>query len=124
MASRSFFKDRFLWLPAIIGLILMLLTLHVESYPVEGSTVAEDIQGTDLHIFLFISSMPAWITGIAVSSFLSVPFPAMACVMQIVIYGAAGRITGCVIDSFRNEPESFYNHIQRTLQSQRISTAS
>ena len=79
----------------------MLLTLHFDINPVEGSVVPEYIQGTGVHIFLFISSMPAWILAIIVGSFLPGPFPVMACFMQIIIYGALGKIIGRRIDSFR-----------------------
>ena len=97
MALRNFFNDKFLWIPAIIGLILMLLTLHFDINPVEGSVVPEYIQGTGVHIFLFISSMPAWIVAIILPG----PFPVMACFMQIIIYGALGKIIGRGIDSLR-----------------------
>ena len=87
----NFFKEKLFWIAAIVGLVFMLLTLHFDINPVEGSVVPEYIQGTGFHIFLFITSMPAWIAGLMVSSFLPVPFPVMACIMQILIYGILGK---------------------------------
>ena len=92
MVLRNFFKDKFFWITAFVGLVFMLLTLHFDINPVEGSVVPEYIQGTGLHIFLFVTSMPAWIVGLMVSSFLPVPFSGMACIMQILLYGTLGKI--------------------------------
>ena len=92
MSVRNIFKDTFFWVTAIIGLILMLLTLHFDINPVEGSVVPEYIQGTTVHIILFIATMPAWITGLMLSSVLPLPFPVMACTMQILLYGILGKI--------------------------------
>ena len=92
MLLKTFFKDIFFWIAAIIGLILMLLTLHFDINPVEGSVVPEYIQGTGFHIFLFVTCMPAWIIGLMISSILPVPFSVMACVMQVFLYGVLGKI--------------------------------
>jgi len=92
MILRNFFKDRFFWITAIVGFVFMLLTLHFDINPVEGSVVPEYIQRTGFHIFLFITSMPAWIVGLMISSILPIPFPIIACVMQILIYGILGKI--------------------------------
>lgn len=89
---RNLFKDKFFWISAFIGIALMLLTLHFNINPVESSVVPEYIQGTGFHIFLFITSMPAWIVGLMVSSLIPIPFPVMACIMQILIYGTLGII--------------------------------
>jgi len=70
----------------------MLLTLHFNINPVEGSVVPENIRGTAFHVFLFITSMPAWIAGLMVSNVLPIPFPVMACLMQILLYGILGKI--------------------------------
>lgn len=86
---------------AIIGLVFMLLTLHFNINPVEGSVVPEYIQGTGLHIFLFIASMPAWIVGLIVSSMLPIPFPVMACIIQILLYGLLGKIIRRGINFFK-----------------------
>ena len=101
MVLRNFFKDKFFWITAIIGLLFMLLTLHFDINPVEGSVVPEYIQGTGIHIFLFITSMPAWIVGLMVSSVLPVPFPIMACIMQIFLYGILGKIIRRGINFFK-----------------------
>ena len=101
MSLKNFFRDKYFWIAAIIGVVLMLLTLHFDINPVEGSVVPEYIQGTGFHIFLFITSMPAWIAGLMVSSFLPVPFPAMACIMQILIYGILGKIMRRGINFFK-----------------------
>ena len=101
MVLRNFFKDKFFWITAFIGLVIMLLTLHFDINPVEGSVVPEYIQGTGFHIFLFITSMPAWIAGLMVSSFLPVPFPVMACIMQILLYGTLGKIMRRGINFFK-----------------------
>jgi hypothetical protein len=97
---RNFFKDKFFWITAFVGLVFMLLTLHFDINPVEGSVVPEYIQGTGLHIFLFVTSMPAWIVGLMVSSFLPVPFPVMALIMQIILYGILGKIMRLSINFF------------------------
>ena len=89
---RNFFKDKFFWIPAIIGLIFMLFTLHFDINPVEASVIPERIRGTGIHIFLFITSMPAWIVGLMVSSLIPVPFAITACIMQIILYGILGKI--------------------------------
>ena len=91
MSLKNFFRDKYFWIAAIIGVVLMLLTLHFNINPVEGSVVPEYIQGTGFHIFLFITSMPAWIAGLIVNSFLPVPFPVVVCIMQILIYGMLGK---------------------------------
>ncbi len=101
MVSRNFFKDNFFWITAIIGLVFMLLTLHFDINPVEGSVIPEYIQGTGIHIFLFITSVPAWIVGLMVSSVLPVPFPIMACIMQILLYGILGKMMRRGINFFK-----------------------
>ena len=70
----------------------MLFTLLFDINPVEGSVVPEYIQGTGFHIFLFIASMPAWIVGLMISGVLPVPFPVMACMIQVLFYGILGKI--------------------------------
>jgi hypothetical protein len=92
LSLTNLFKDKFFWIGASIGLAFMLLTLHFDINPVEGSVVPEYIQGTGFHIFLFITSMPAWIAGLMVSAVIPVPFPVMACVIQIIFYGILGKI--------------------------------
>ncbi len=79
----------------------MLLTLHFDINPVEGSVVPEYIQGTGFHIFLYITSMSAWIVGIMASSFIPVPFPVMVCLMQILLYGILGKIIRRGINFFK-----------------------
>lgn len=79
----------------------MLLTLNFDINPVDGSVVPEGIQGTGFHIFLFITSMPAWIAGLMVSSILPVPFAVMACIMQIFLYGILGKIICRIINFFK-----------------------
>ena len=83
----------------------MLLTFHFNINPVDGSVVPQYIQDTGLDIFLFITCMPAWITGYIVgylaSFFLPVSFPVMACIIQILIYGALGIIVGRCINYFK-----------------------
>lgn len=83
----------------------MLLTFHFNINSVDGSVVPQYIQDTGLDIFLFITCMPAWITGYIVgylvSFFLPVSFPVMACIIQILIYGALGKIVGRCINYFK-----------------------
>ncbi|MFC1813331.1 hypothetical protein ACFL03_11660 [Thermodesulfobacteriota bacterium] len=50
---KNFFKDKFFWITAIVGLVFMLLTLHFDINPVEASVVPVSIQGTGFHIFLY-----------------------------------------------------------------------
>jgi hypothetical protein len=102
MVLRNFFKDKFFWITAIIGLIFMLLTLHFDINPVEASVITEHIRGTGIHIFLFITSMPAWIIGLMVSSVLPVPFAITACIMQILLYGILGKIMRLGIKIFHS----------------------
>lgn len=105
MSLKSFFIDKFFLIAAGIGLALMLLTLHYNINPVEGSVVPRHIQGTGIHIFLYISCMPAWIIGDIVTSLLGfllpVSFTFMACTMQILIYGALGKFLRRFINYFR-----------------------
>ncbi len=92
MLLKNLFKDKFFWITAIIGLVFMLFTLHFNINPVEGSVVPEYIRGTGFHVFFFITSMPAWIVGLMISSVLPVPFPVIACIIQILFYGILGKI--------------------------------
>ena len=79
----------------------MLFTLHFNINPVEGSVVPEYIRGTGVHILLFIASMPAWIVGLMISSVIPVPFPVMACIVQILFYGILGKIIRLGINFFK-----------------------
>jgi hypothetical protein len=99
----NFFKNKFFWITAIIGLAFMLLTLHFNINPVEGSVVPEYIQGTGLAIFLFITSMPAWIVGLMASGVLHVSFPLTACIIQIMFYGILGKLIHRTINFFRKQ---------------------
>ena len=108
MSLKNFLKDRFFWIAAIIGVVLMLLSLHFNINPVEASVVPQYIRGTGLPTFLFITCMPAWIIGYIVLYLLSLLFPisfisrilflAMPCIIQILIYGAIGKIVGRCIN--------------------------
>ena len=97
----NFFKDKFFWTTAAIGLVFMLFTLYFDINPVEGSVVPDYIRGTVFHIFLFFTSMPAWIVGLFVSDVIPVPFPVMACTIQILFYGILGKIFRRVINFFK-----------------------
>ena len=105
MSLKNFLKDKFFWIPAIIGVVLMLLTFHFNINPVEGSVVPQYIQGTGIHIFLFITCMPAWILGYIIGyliNFLfSISFLLTACITQFLMYGALGKIVGRCIHYFR-----------------------
>ena len=103
MMLSNFFKDKFFWITAIIGLVFMLFTLHFNINPVESSVVPESIQGTGFHIFLFFATMPAWIAGLMVSGVLPVPFPILACLMQILLYGIIGKIIRRGINFFKTQ---------------------
>ena len=107
MSLRNFFKDKFFWIAAIIGIVLMLLTFHFNINPVEGSVVPQYIRGTGIAAFLFITCMPAWIIGYIVLYLLSLLFPlsflfpilfqVTACITQILIFGTIGKIgVGCI----------------------------
>jgi hypothetical protein len=99
----NFFKDKFFWITATIGLVFMLFTLYFDINPVEGSVVPEYIQGTFFHIFLFITSMPAWIAALMVSGVLHVSFPVTACIIQILFYGILGKIIHGGINFFKTQ---------------------
>ena len=107
MSLKNFFSDKYFWIAAIIGVVLMLLTLHFNINPVEGSVVPQYIQDTGIHIFLFVTCMAAWILGLIighlVSSFLPVSFPAMACITQFFFYGALGKIIRCGINFLKTK---------------------
>jgi hypothetical protein len=45
--------------------------------------------------------MPAWIVGLIVSSVLPVPFPVVACIIQILLYGILGKIIRRGINFFK-----------------------
>ena len=81
----------------------MLFTLYFDINPVEGSVVPGYIRGTALHIFLFIACMPAWIVGLMASEILPVPFPVMACIIQILFYGLLGKIIRLGINFFKTQ---------------------
>ena len=81
----------------------MLLTLHFNINPVEGSVVPEYIRGTAFHVFLFIAGMPAWIAALMVSNVLPVPFPVTACIIQILFYGILGKMIHRVINFFKTQ---------------------
>jgi hypothetical protein len=36
--------------------------------------------------------MPAWIVALMVSTVLPLPFPVMACIVQVLLYGILGKI--------------------------------
>jgi hypothetical protein len=99
MPLRNFFRDRGFWIGAVFGLVCMLLTFHFNVNPVEGGVVAKSIRGTGLHVFLFVTSMPAYLTGLILGRLLPVPFPAMAFIVQIFFYGVLGWIVHCGIKS-------------------------
>jgi len=103
MLLRNFFKDKFFWVAATIGLVFMLFTLYFDINPVEGSVVPEHIRGTAIHIFLFIACMPAWIVGLTVSNILPIPFAMMACIIQILFYGILGKIIRLGINFFKTK---------------------
>ena len=83
----------------------MLLTLHFEINPVDGSVVPQYVQDTGLHIFLFVTCMPAWIIGYIIGYLVSflfpVPFAAMVCITQFFIFGALGKIVGRCVNHFK-----------------------
>ena len=116
MSLSNFFKDKFFWIAAIIGVVLMLLTFYFNINPVEGSVVPQYISGTGIATFLFITCMPAWIIGYIVLYLLSllfpvsfisrVLFPAVACIIQILIYGALSKIVDRCINYFKTPKHS------------------
>ena len=83
----------------------MLLTLHFNINPVDGSVVPQTVQDTGLHVFLFITCMPAWIIGYIIGYLVSflfpVPFSVMVCITQIFIFGALGKVVGRCINYFK-----------------------
>jgi hypothetical protein len=85
----------------------MLLTLHFNINPVEGSVVPQYIQDTGIPIFLFITCMPAWIlgyiVGYLVSFILPVSFPVMACITQFFLYGLLSKIIRCGINFLKTQ---------------------
>ena len=111
MPLRNFTKDKFFWIAAIIGVVLMLLTFHFNINPVEASVVPQYIRDTGISTILFITCMPAWIIGyivlyllsllFAISSISQILFPVMACIIQIIIYGALGKIGGHCVNHFK-----------------------
>ena len=96
MSLKKFFKDKIFWISAIIGVALMLFTLHFNINPVDGSAVPQYVQDTGLHIFLFFTCMPAWILGYIIGYLVSflfpITFPAMACITQFFLYGLLSKI--------------------------------
>ena len=111
MSLSNFFKDKFFWVAAIIGVALMLLTFYFNINPVEGSVVPQNISGTGIATFLFITCMPAWIIGYIVLYLLSLLFPisflfpilfqVTACIIQILIYGTICKIGVHCINNFK-----------------------
>lgn len=80
---------RYVITSALVGVILLSLTLFFRVNPAEGSVVDENIIGTPFHYFLYFTTMPAWIAGIFIgrSTFLS--FPLMF-LIQIIIFSFLG----------------------------------
>lgn len=105
MSLKNFFSDKYFWIASIVGVILMLFALHFNINPVEGSVVPQYIQDTGIHIFLFVTCMPAWILGYIigylVSFFLPVSFSVMACITQFFFYGALCKIIRRGINSLK-----------------------
>ena len=73
------------------GIVLMALTLYYRVNPVEGSVVNEAVRGTWLHYVLMITTMPAYIAGLVLASFLKVFVPAVF-IVQIILYTGLGLL--------------------------------
>ena len=94
---RWFFGDWTAVVFMLAGSILLVLTLKFRVNPVEVTVVDDAIAGTNFHLFLLVTTMPAWIAGLVLGlgSFLS--FPLMF-VFQIIIFGLLGKaVTGLIL---------------------------
>ena len=76
---------------ALIGVILMILTLVWRINPVEGSVVPRYLTGTAIGVavicFLFVTCMPAWISGVYLAHVIPMVNP----------YDPSGRIVTCCL---------------------------
>ncbi len=76
---------------ALVGVILLRLTLFFRINPAEATVVDERIVGTPFHCFLLFTTMPAWIAGFVLGGGKSLSFPLMYLV-QIIIYSFFGYL--------------------------------
>ena len=106
----NFFRDRYFWIAGMIGVVLMVIALHFNINPVEGSVVPQRLQETGLHVFLFVTCIPAWILGYIIGYLVNilvpVSFPIMVCITQFFLYGVLGKICRRVIRSLKSNRRS------------------
>lgn len=84
---------------ALVGLMLMVLTIAFQINPVEGSVVPTHVTGTPagrcVVMLLAVTSMPAWIAGLFLTEFIPGVNPAspsgmavaacLMCITQVVL---------------------------------------
>ena len=64
------FSDKLALSTAVVGVVLMALTIAFRVNPVEGSVVSDCLRtawGRPLHLLLLVTTMPAWIAAIVVT---------------------------------------------------------
>jgi hypothetical protein len=96
---------------ALFGVALLILTLEYRINPVEGSVVDPAIRGTSLHWILLVTTMPAWIAGVALTLNASGDNFAVAVVsmflFQVLLYHFLGKLVSlgvAIIRTRRSNP--------------------
>jgi len=102
---RALHRDPIMIATALLGLVLMILTIAFRINPVEGSVVPEYLTGNPLGrcvvMLLFVTSMPAWIAGLFLAEIIPGVNPAnpsgmavaacLMCAVQVVLYAILGK---------------------------------
>ena len=91
MILKNRIKDPYVILSVLTGIILLILTLLFRVNPVEGSVVNESIRGTPFHMFLFFTTMPAYMAGLFAGAGTFLTFPLMF-LFQIILFALLGSL--------------------------------
>jgi hypothetical protein len=101
---KKFYTDRIAIVTALVGIILMVLTIIWRINPVEGSVIPRFLTGNPLGVavicVLLATCMPAWIVAVSVCMLL--PFAertqdVLACVAMLMLQGVSYFMVGKLI---------------------------
>ena len=111
---RSFLADRIALLTALVGVILMVLTIVWHINPAEGSVVPDFLTGNPfgkaVFWILYVTCMPVWIAVIVICR--DLPFPedtnyllatVLMLMVQGVIYFLFGKLVSLTIRAFSKD---------------------